>query len=1100
MGLLIATLSSLTQTPIFAASGINEQINFQGRLYNNQGAVVNDGYYNIQFKIYRDGNGQSVGNTTGSPAGALLWTENHLNVASNGVVVRNGYFSVQLGSITTFGGSVDWSQDTLWLSINIGNTNTTCSSFSLCSPDGEMTPMKRLSSSPYALNAGRLGGLTSNQFLQVATGTAQTDTTTNTSIFLNKTSTGNFLDFQNAGASTFSITNTGNILFGAGSDKTISVSNSPANTAGRAITLTAGAAGTGATALSGGNLSLSAGSGGGTNGVGGNIAINAGAGSGTGAAGNISIGTTNATSIILGKTTGSTGITLDAGTDGINLGTNTASSVIIGTNTGSLAVNIRGTGGITLGNTSTSTTPISLYGTTLMRTVGTNSTTALQVQNASSKNVLTVDTTNGQVQLGASGSGGVNGMLVLRNSTGSNTVGLGLSGNPSASYTLYLPTTAPGGGQCLKAGTSNTSQMTFGNCIEPTTPQFVKQVTNNNASSSTTLATTIAATTAGNLLVAQIAVGSNTASVSSVTDNASNTWTKAVSSVNTGSSLDSEIWYAQNTSSTTSITVTTSSSQRIAVNISEFAGMATSSALDVTAGSTGAGTAFSSPTLTTTGAFELVFANLVWASGPGMTGSSSGGWNDLSVATNPATISSRYNIGNAAGPYSTSWTPTYYTNGSMTMAAFKSKGSGSDYAEYYGTTDASIEAGDIIASDPSRPAERITDSTGQDNSKAWIIKASLSNKKNVLGVVSSNPGQTIGNVYKGSDNPRPVALSGRVPVKVSSENGAIAAGDYLVPSSVPGVAMKATSPGVSIGTALSPYDNPDTSIVGTVTLFVNTTYYPGDDAVMLESSTPDTVSMGETGASQDNTSQGVSLEGDVSISGLTIAIDGNFHLFRSDSSSKRIQIGTGIATMSSSGYGDLIVGGNIEIKRALLVGDAANGFNITAGVAPSSTSGLYIGANRPIRTIAQVPAYTGLVSETSPSGSMNTGFDTNGFHNYYEWSVSGVSNETSTLVVRIPVPRDFSSLPQDSVVCFNTWKSSGGSSITGEFFDTQGTSSSSQSISPLQNNTWEKRCIQASGTIVVDGSTYLTVKIMLTSSLGSRIRVGEFWIDYLAAF
>jgi type VI secretion system VgrG family protein len=48
----------------------------------------------------------------------------------------------------------------------------------------------------------------------------------------------------------------------------------------------------------------------------------------------------------------------------------------------------------------------------------------------------------------------------------------------------------------------------------------------------------------------------------------------------------------------------------------------------------------------------------------------------------------------------------------------------------------------------------------------------------------------------------PVALAGRVPVKVDASYGAIEPGDALTPSPVPGVAMKAAGPGPIIGTAL----------------------------------------------------------------------------------------------------------------------------------------------------------------------------------------------------------------------------------------------------------------------------------------------------------
>ena len=153
-----------------AAPGINQQVNFQGRLLNAQGAAVADGYYNIQFKIYQDGTGTVANN----PTGTLEWTEDWTNQGGNGVQVKNGYMSVQLGSVNPFGSQVDWNQDTLWLSINIGNTNVSCTPITSCALDGEMLPMKRLGSTPYAMNAGMLGGLTSAGFIQNQNSSAQT--------------------------------------------------------------------------------------------------------------------------------------------------------------------------------------------------------------------------------------------------------------------------------------------------------------------------------------------------------------------------------------------------------------------------------------------------------------------------------------------------------------------------------------------------------------------------------------------------------------------------------------------------------------------------------------------------------------------------------------------------------------------------------------------------------------------------------------------------------------------------------------------------------------------------------------------------------------
>lgn len=277
-------------SPVHATTGVSQQINFQGRLLNAQGATVPDGNYNIQFKIYQDGDGLSVGNTTGSPAGTLKWTESHLNATSQGITVKNGYMSVQLGSVTPFGSSIDWNQDTLWLSMNIANTNATCTPFASCSPDGEMIPMKRLSSTPFSLNSSLLGGLSSAQFLQLAQG-VQTDATTNTaSIFINKTNTGNLLQLQSSGNDAFIVNNSGNVAFGAATDHTLSVATAAAGVAGKALTVSAGSASNIGAGAAGGTLTLQGGNAAGTgNNNGGNIVIAGGAGSGAGVQGLVNL-------------------------------------------------------------------------------------------------------------------------------------------------------------------------------------------------------------------------------------------------------------------------------------------------------------------------------------------------------------------------------------------------------------------------------------------------------------------------------------------------------------------------------------------------------------------------------------------------------------------------------------------------------------------------------------------------------------------------------------------------------------------------------------------------------------------------------------------
>lgn len=160
---IIATL--LLGHAAHAAPGVNQTVSFQGRLLSSTGTIVPDGFYNIQFKIYQDGPGSAPDN----PGGTLKWTETYANTAGvGGVDVKNGYFSVNLGSKNAFGTQVDWNQDTLWLSMNIAGSAPNCPTFGsgACVADGEMLPMKRITASPFALNSARLEGKTASDFLQ----------------------------------------------------------------------------------------------------------------------------------------------------------------------------------------------------------------------------------------------------------------------------------------------------------------------------------------------------------------------------------------------------------------------------------------------------------------------------------------------------------------------------------------------------------------------------------------------------------------------------------------------------------------------------------------------------------------------------------------------------------------------------------------------------------------------------------------------------------------------------------------------------------------------------------------------------------------------
>jgi hypothetical protein len=334
---LLSLCVALTTTLLFAditraTAGVNETVSYQGRLQYASGGVVADGHYNVQFKIYQDGTGTSAGN----PGGTLKWTESYVNNGgTSGVEVKNGYMTVNLGSVNPFGTSVDWNQDTLWLSMNIAGSATACTTFGTapCAADGEMLPMQQMTAVPQALNSKAVGGKTVDNLVQMAQG-VQTDASTNTSsIFINKTGSGNLLQLQNTATDVFTIGNAGDLTLGSNANKTISVGTSGATTPGRSLTISGGGGGSGA-GSNGGDLLLQGGAGGGTNSTGGNVTIDAGVSNGTGDLGSVSIGVANAANIQIGSTGGLAGSATQTITIGGLNYAGSSQNVIVGTGNG----------------------------------------------------------------------------------------------------------------------------------------------------------------------------------------------------------------------------------------------------------------------------------------------------------------------------------------------------------------------------------------------------------------------------------------------------------------------------------------------------------------------------------------------------------------------------------------------------------------------------------------------------------------------------------------------------------------------------------------------------------------------------------------------
>jgi hypothetical protein len=130
-----------------------------------------------------------------------------------------------------------------------------------------------------------------------------------------------------------------------------------------------------------------------------------------------------------------------------------------------------------------------------------------------------------------------------------------------------------------------------------------------------------------------------------------------------------------------------------------------------------------------------------------------------------------------------------------------------DFAERYYSPDA-LEAGDLVTVSE-------TDRTH--------VQRTLDESKMVLGIVSTRPAFIAG---RPATDTYPIALSGRVPTKVSGMNGVIKAGDPLAPTTIPGVAAKAVHTGPMVGLALEDYDGAD---VGSIEVFVNPGWWTNKD-------------------------------------------------------------------------------------------------------------------------------------------------------------------------------------------------------------------------------------------------------------------------------
>ncbi|MEI7758991.1 MAG: hypothetical protein WCJ05_02310, partial [bacterium] len=200
----------------------------------------------------------------------------------------------------------------------------------------------------------------------------------------------------------------------------------------------------------------------------------------------------------------------------------------------------------------------------------------------------------------------------------------------------------------------------------------------------------------------------------------------------------------------------------------------------------------------------------------------------------------------------------------------------------------------------------------------------------------------------------------------------------------------------------------------------------------------------------------------------------------------------------------------------VIIGSGAN------TVALSSTGVTLYGTAQRARTITLTAEYTGAILDNGASdpsytgstsgtvGSMTAGFDSSASinssygENYYQWTNSQSTAQGYDVVVRIPLPSDFSSFNTTTPFSINT-KGSSGANVTGFLWDTGSTTSEtswsftgSGGCSIAVTTSWVKNTgCTVTGTNTADGIMTLRLRMVAAAS-GGTVQLGSISIKYLS--
>jgi hypothetical protein len=192
-------------------------------------------------------------------------------------------------------------------------------------------------------------------------------------------------------------------------------------------------------------------------------------------------------------------------------------------------------------------------------------------------------------------------------------------------------------------------------------------------------------------------------------------------------------------------------------------------------------------------------SNLACATSTGLIAVAASDANEVKVSGSIKTGGTAGNVVVQFGQNTASGTSTIHAGSYITAYRV----SGADYAETYFTSDNRLKPGMIAKLSGGGPSQ--------------VVAADTAYSDRQIGIVSTAPGSVIG-AADGSGRPIPMALTGRVPIILSTENGVPKAGDMITASGAkPGYGMKAVRSGYVVGQLmLDATDNGDGTASGYV--------------------------------------------------------------------------------------------------------------------------------------------------------------------------------------------------------------------------------------------------------------------------------------------